>query len=123
ITSAAVGSAALLAARSLRQRLIELAVSDPHSPLTAHTPDAIVLDDGQLRSRDATAVDNVGEVLTRRMLNTLDSFSAWDQASGVGLTPGKVSQVIRSETSSWSFGAWFVKLTVDPDFGLVRVRH
>jgi len=123
ITSAAVGSAALLAARSLRQRLIELAVSDPHSPLTGHNPEDIALEDSRLRSRDATAVDNVGDVLTRRMLNTLDSFSQWDPASGVGLTPGKVSQVIRSETSSWSFGAWFVKLTVDPDFGLVRVRH
>jgi xanthine dehydrogenase YagR molybdenum-binding subunit len=57
------------------------------------------------------------------MLNTLDGFSQWDPASGTGLTPGKVSQIVRSATSSWSFGAWFVKLTVDPDLGLVRVRH
>jgi len=98
-------------------------VSDPQSPLTGHNLDEIVLDDGQLRYHDARAVDHVGDVLTRRMLNTLDGFSQWDPASGVGLTPGKVSQVILSETSSWSFGAWFVKLTVDPDFGLVRVRH
>jgi xanthine dehydrogenase YagR molybdenum-binding subunit len=123
ITSAAVGSAALLAARSLRQRIIELAVGDPQSPLTGLSPDDITLEDGQLRSDRASAVDHVRDVFTRRMLNTLDGFSQWDPASGIGLTPGKVSQVVRSATSSWSFGAWFVKLTVDPDLGLVRVRH
>jgi hypothetical protein len=68
-------------------------------------------------------VDTVGDVLQRRTLTTLDGFSQWDPASGLGLGGGKVSQVVRSDTSSWSFGAWFVTVTVDPDLGLVRVER
>jgi xanthine dehydrogenase YagR molybdenum-binding subunit len=123
ITSAAVGSAALLAARGLRQQLIDLAVSDPRSPLNGHSSEEVAFSAGILRSADGMTHDHVRDVLQRRMLNTLDGFGQWDPASGIGLTLGKISHVVRSDTSSWSFGAWFVKLSVDPELGLLRVQH
>jgi CO/xanthine dehydrogenase Mo-binding subunit len=35
---------------------------------------------------------------------------------------GKIARIARADTSSFSFGAWFAVVTVDPDLGLVRVE-
>lgn len=121
VTSAAVGNAVQLAARSLRQRLIQLAVTDPRSPLAGQAEDAIITDNGCLRSADPAKTDTYGEVLLRRQLKTLDGFSQWDPASGTGISGGRIARTVRADTSSWSFGAWFAAVTVDPDLGLVRV--
>jgi xanthine dehydrogenase YagR molybdenum-binding subunit len=123
ITSASVGNAVQLAARNLRQRLIQLAVTDPRSPLTGQAEDSITVDNGCLRSADRAKTDTYGEVLLRRTLTTLDGFSQWEPASGTGISGGRIARTIRADTSSWSFGAWFVAVTVDPDLGLVRVEQ
>jgi CO/xanthine dehydrogenase Mo-binding subunit len=59
----------------------------------------------------------------RRQLTTLDGFSQGEPASGTGISGGKIARIVRADTSSMSFGAWFVVVTVDPDLGLVRVER
>jgi xanthine dehydrogenase YagR molybdenum-binding subunit len=81
------------------------------------------VDSGRLRSAEHDKTDTYGEVLLRRQLTTLDGFSQWDPASGIGLSGGRISRAVRADTSSWSFGAWFAVVTVDPDLGLVRVER
>jgi xanthine dehydrogenase YagR molybdenum-binding subunit len=75
VTSAAVGNAVQLAARILRQRLIQLAVTDPRSPLAGQVEDGVTVDNGRLRSAEHDKTDTYGEVLLRRQLTTLDGFS------------------------------------------------
>lgn len=94
-----------------------------HSPLAGQAEDAITVDNGRLRSADPATTDTYGEILLRRQLTTLDSFSQWDPASAVGISGGKIARAVRADTSSWSFGAWFAAVTVDPDLGLVRVER
>jgi xanthine dehydrogenase YagR molybdenum-binding subunit len=67
-TSASVGNAVQLAARNLRQRLIQLAVTDPNSPLAGQAEDSITVDNGCLRLADLAKADTYGEVLLRRQL-------------------------------------------------------
>ena len=123
ITSASVGNAVQLAARNLRQRIIQLAVTDPNSPLAGQAEGSIAVDNGRLRSADLAKTDTYGEVLLRRQLTTLDGFSQWEPVSGTGISGGKIATIVRADTSSWSFGAWFAVVTVDPDLGLVRVER
>jgi xanthine dehydrogenase YagR molybdenum-binding subunit len=123
VTSAAVGNAVQLAARNLRQRLIQLAVTDPNSPLAGQAEDSITVDNGCLRSANLAKTDTYGEILLRRQLTTLDGFSQWEPASGTGISGGKIARIARADTSSFSFGAWFAVVTVDPDLGLVRVER
>jgi xanthine dehydrogenase YagR molybdenum-binding subunit len=123
ITSASVGNAVQFAARNLRQRIIQLAVTDPNSPLAGQAEDSITVDNGCLRSANLAKTDTYGEVLLRRQLTTLDGFSQWDPGSGTGISGGKIARIVRADTSSFSFGAWFAVVTVDPDLGLVRVER
>jgi xanthine dehydrogenase YagR molybdenum-binding subunit len=122
-TAAAVSSAVALAARGLRERIIELAVSDPRSGVAGVAAEDVTVHNGELGSAGGEGSDSYGDVLLRHQATTLDAFSQWDPASGVGSSGGKVSRVVRSETSSWSFGAWFVVVSVDPALGLVRVER
>jgi xanthine dehydrogenase YagR molybdenum-binding subunit len=66
ITSASVGNAVQLAARNLRQRIIQLTVTDPNSPLAGQAEDSITVDNGCLRSANLAKTDTYGEVLLRR---------------------------------------------------------
>jgi xanthine dehydrogenase YagR molybdenum-binding subunit len=122
-TAAAVSSAAALAARGLRERIIDLAVSDPRSAVSGVAAEDVTVHNGELRSASGEGSDSYGDVLLRHQTTTLDGFSQWDPASGVGISGGKVSHVVRTQKSSWSFGAWFAVVSVDPDFGLVRVQR
>jgi xanthine dehydrogenase YagR molybdenum-binding subunit len=65
--------------------------------------------------------DTYTDTLHRHLMTSIEGFAQWDPASGVGDSAGRREQVARATTSSWSFGAWFVVVTVDPDLGLVRV--
>jgi xanthine dehydrogenase YagR molybdenum-binding subunit len=122
-TSAAVANAVLLAAQGLRRRAIELAVADSRSPLRGIDADAVTVENGRLISPRRTDSETYADVLLRHQTTSLDGFAQWDPASGVGTAGGRVERVLRANTSSWSFGAWFAMVTVDPDFGMVRVAR
>jgi len=113
--SAAVSNGVQLAAQSLRQWLVQLALSDPRSPLHNVSQDDVTVANGQLFGPARRTADTYGAALMRHQITTLDSFIQWDPASGLGLSGGRRLQVARANTSSWSFGAWFVIVTVDPE--------
>jgi xanthine dehydrogenase YagR molybdenum-binding subunit len=56
-------------------------------------------------------------------MTSLDGSGEWNPAAGVAHAGGRTTHVVRSNTSSWSFGAWFVIVNVDPDLGLIRVER
>jgi xanthine dehydrogenase YagR molybdenum-binding subunit len=120
-TAAAVASAAQLAALGLRQRIIELAVSDARSALHGVIAEDVTVENGRMASPSKSGSDTYADILHRHLMTSIEGFGQWDPASGVGAAPGRRQHVVRANTSSWSFGAWFAVVTVDPDIGLVRV--
>jgi xanthine dehydrogenase YagR molybdenum-binding subunit len=120
-TAAAVAGAVHLAARGLRETIIELAVSDPRSALHGLRVAEVTVDAGRMTAPQHAGSDSYADTLHRHLMTSLEGFAQWDPASGVGTSAGRREQVARATTSSWSFGAWFVVVTVDPDLGLVRV--
>ncbi len=121
-SAAAVSSAAHLAARGLLRRLSTLAAADPRSPLHQADPDSITACDAQLVDPDGRR-DPLGEVLRRASLMTMDVISEWNPASGLAAAVGTEAQIPVRPGSTFSYGAWFAVIAVDPDFGLIRVRR
>ena len=120
-TAAAVASAVHLAARGLREKIIELAVSDPRSALHGLRVAEVIVDAGRMTAPQHNGSDTYTDTLHRHLMTSIQGFAQWDPASRMGDSAGRREQVARATTSSWSFGAWFVVVTVDPDLGLVRV--
>jgi xanthine dehydrogenase YagR molybdenum-binding subunit len=54
---------------------------------------------------------------------TLDVLSEWDPASGAATAAGVARRIPVGQGSSFSHGAWFAIVGVQPQFGLVRVRR
>jgi len=121
-SAAAVSSAAHLAARGLLRRLATLAAADPRSPLHQADPDSITARDAQLVGPDGRG-DPAGDVLRRASLMTMDVISEWNPASGLAAAAGTEAQIPVRPDSTFSYGAWFAVIAVDPDFGLIRVRR
>ena len=120
-TAAAVASAVHLAARGLREKIVELAVSDPRSALHGLPVAEVIVEGGRMTAPQHNGSDTYTDTLHRHLMTSIDGFGQWDPASGVGTSAGRCEQVARATTSSWSFGAWFAVVTVDPDLGLVRI--
>ncbi len=96
-------------------------MSDPRSALHGVTADEVSVEDGRLASAQREGSDTYPDILHRNLSTSIEGFGQWDPAPGVGVSAGRTEQWAQGNTSSWSFGAWFVVITVDPDFGLVRV--
>jgi xanthine dehydrogenase YagR molybdenum-binding subunit len=122
-TSAAVANAVQFATRGLRQRFIDMAVSDPRSALHGVADGEVEVEDGRLASAQREGSDTYPDILQRNLSTSIEGFGQWDPGPGVCVSAGRTEQWARGNTSSWSFGAWFVVITVDPDFGLVRVEQ
>ena len=110
VTAASTGSAVHDGAVALRQKLVQLALNDPQSPLH-----------GAIES-DVRAVD--GRLTAGGALGRSETFSALIARNGgqpvevtVTSRPGADAQ----QYSMHSFGAVFTEVRVDPDLGIVRV--
>jgi len=110
VTAASTGSAIHDVAVALRQKLIQLALNDPQSPLH-----------GSIES-DVRAAD--GRLTAGGLLNRTETFAALIARNGgqpvevtVASRPGADSQ----QYSMHSFGAVFTEVRVDPELGIVRV--
>jgi xanthine dehydrogenase YagR molybdenum-binding subunit len=121
-TAASISSGAHLAATGLIDQLSTFARSDPRSPLHEAQPDAIAVRDARLVHQDGRA-DPFDDILRRRQLMTLDVLSEWDPASGAATAAGVARRIPVGQGSSFSHGAWFAIVGVQPEFGLVRVRR
>jgi xanthine dehydrogenase YagR molybdenum-binding subunit len=91
-TSAAVGSAVLLAAQGLRRRIIELAVADVEAPLNGVDADSVVVEKGRLTSPGRAGSETYADVLLRHQTTSFDGFAQWDPASGVGTSGGRLER-------------------------------
>ena len=110
VTAASTGSAVHDVAVALRQKLVQLALADPQSPLH-----------GAIES-DVRAVD--GRLVAGGMLNKTETFAALIARNGgqpvevtVASRPGADAQ----QYSMHSFGAVFTEVRVDPELAIVRV--
>jgi xanthine dehydrogenase YagR molybdenum-binding subunit len=122
-SAAAVTNAVTAAAEGLRVRLVGMAVGDPRSAIGGQPEEDVVVEDGILRVPGHDGRERYGDVLERHQMTVLDGYGEWDPPSGATRAGGRTSQIVRSDTSSWSFGAWFVVVNVDADLGLVRVER
>jgi xanthine dehydrogenase YagR molybdenum-binding subunit len=105
-----ISSAVHAAGTALRDQLIELATSDPASPL--HEATDVTVCGGVLKSptRPGTR-DSYGDVLARRHLADAEATGSWRPPAFDG------------PYGLLTFGAQFAEVAVDPELGLVRVRR
>jgi xanthine dehydrogenase YagR molybdenum-binding subunit len=108
--TASVGSAVKLAALDARNKVAQLAIADPHSPLNGATLDALDAKDGRLSLKaDPTRGETYAAIIARSGLSVVEGTA--DAKPGVEKT----------EYSMHAFGAQFAEVRVDPDLGTIRV--
>ncbi len=114
-----VGSAVHTAATTLRQRLVDLALQQPDSPLHGLGSETIEARDGGLAAGDGTnCFDLYSDILTRAGIEEMAADGRWaPNDQGFDAEGGKTGYSMRT------FGAVFAEVAVDPDFGVVRMRR
>ena len=111
-TAASTGSAVQAAGKAARAQAVALAVADTASPLYGLSPDAVDVTAGQMFSKaDVTKGETYTALIARHGLPNIEAKTD----SGPGAE--------KDEYSMHSFGAVFAEVTVDPDFGEVRVQR
>jgi xanthine dehydrogenase YagR molybdenum-binding subunit len=109
MTAASVGSAVLLTCNALRQKLVEMAVADPSSPLRGLRPEDVRVEDGRLTAQGRS--DTYADVVRRAGGKPIEVRSK--------AAPGEE----RAKYTNLAFGAQFAEVLVDPDLGMVRVSR
>jgi xanthine dehydrogenase YagR molybdenum-binding subunit len=112
MTVASTGSAVHLAAMAARDKLVQLAIADPNSPLHGARHEEVVIVDGRLTFRGrADRGESIEQLLGR---------------NGGRPIEGKAEAKPGDETQQYSmhaFGAVFAEVRVDRDLGIVRVAR
>ena len=112
MTVASTGSAAYLAAMAAREKLVQLAVSDPKSSLLGARHDEVEIAGGRLTVRGALArSESIQELLNRNGGQPIEGRAE--------AKPGDEAQ----RYSMHAFGAVFAEVRVDPDLGSVRISR
>ncbi|MFL6449549.1 MAG: xanthine dehydrogenase family protein molybdopterin-binding subunit [Bryobacteraceae bacterium] len=111
-TAASTGSAVYLATQALREKLIQMAVSNSRSPLSGMNAQDIVLQNGRLFARTEQSRGEAFQELLSR--------------SGQGSVEGKADAKPGAEKerySMYAFGAQFAEVRVDADLGQIKVSR
>ncbi len=111
-TAASTGSSVYLAARALREKLIQLAISDAHSPLHGAKTQDVVIEDGSIFLRSKPKHGETLQALVAR--SGRPNITAQSDAK-----PGEEHK----RYSMYSFGAQFAEVRVDADLGQVKVSR
>jgi xanthine dehydrogenase YagR molybdenum-binding subunit len=111
-TAASVGSAVHKASLAVRQQVVDLARSDPRSPVSG-APDAdVTLENGRVSKKgDPTRGEPFQDVLKRAGKRALEA-RVENKPSGE-----------REKYQTRAFGAQFIEVKVDPDLGQARVTR
>jgi xanthine dehydrogenase YagR molybdenum-binding subunit len=110
--TASVAPAVVAACNALRDKLISLAVDGPSAPLTGVAKTDIVVADSRVSSsKDSSKSISFPDLLSNTGNQTLEAEGS--------AKPGDAYQKL----AFFSFGAIFVEVKVDPDFGEVRVTR
>jgi len=111
-TAASTGSAVKLAGQALREKIIQLAVSDPHSPVHGAGSGDVTIDDGFIVQQSKPS--------QKESLATLMARNGKDELEGKGdAKPGPE----KDKYSMYAFGAQFAEVRVDADLGEVHVSR
>jgi xanthine dehydrogenase YagR molybdenum-binding subunit len=111
-TAASTGSAVYLATQALKEKLIQMAVSDSQSRLSGARIEDLAFENGRIYSR---ANPSQGE-----------SFQAVISRSGKPYIEANAEAKPGSEHDRYSmfaFGAQFAEVRVDPDLGIIKVSR
>ncbi len=135
-TAASVTPAANAAAISLRDKLLQLSITDSNSPLYQQRKEKIKTANGHFFvSDDPSKLDSYVQILARNKMSSIDA----EQVTNVSTREGPKKEVQRTEDpvaivkqdeeverkkyTFFSFGAQFAKVLVDPLLGVVHVDH
>src|SRR5205085_11744795 len=111
MSTASVGPAVKAAAEEAKKKLLKVAQEDRKSPLYSAPTEDIEFKDGNLsRKSNPAKAESFTAVLKRNGNQPLEA------------TAGIVPQ-LTPQTPCHSSGAVFVEVTVDPDFGVTRVKR
>lgn len=111
-TAASTGSSVLAAAQALREKIVQLAITDAASPLSGVGAGDLVIDNGVLSSRiDPSKRETLAALLARQGKQTLEAHG--------DAQPGAE----KDEYSMYAFGAQFAEVRVDADLGQARVSR
>ncbi len=111
-TAASTGSAVLAAAQALREKLVQMAVIDPQSPLNGAGAGDVVIDDGWLTLKsDSGKREQLSALLKRQGKDSVEAHGQAEQGAE------------KDEYSMYAFGAQFAEVHVDADLGQTRVTR
>lgn len=133
-TAASVNPAVMSAGGQLLKDLMQLATADPKSNLKGKNPEEITFADGKFYLKDdTTQSDSYLDIMMRNNKNIMEACVTTVPATGSGLgpkgapcMPAPAAQEENSDAEKYSFhsfGAHFVEVWVDEDFGSVRVKR
>jgi xanthine dehydrogenase YagR molybdenum-binding subunit len=111
-TMANAGASVMLAAKAVRDRVIELAVEGKDAPFFGAKAEDVVVSDGALAFAGKNLNVSYGELLARKGLVSLAGDGDYDPVEEA-MGPKAV----------FSFAAVFAEVRVDPDFGTARVNR
>jgi xanthine dehydrogenase YagR molybdenum-binding subunit len=111
-TAASTGSAVYLASQALREKLIQMAVSDARSPLFGLSAQDMAVQSGRLSSRSDPAKSEDFQALVAR------SGRPYIEATAEA-KPG----IEKERYSMYAFGAQFAEVRVDADLGQIKVSR
>jgi xanthine dehydrogenase YagR molybdenum-binding subunit len=108
MVSAAVYNAGI----AVRDQLIELAISDPQSPLHGADPAKVTAADGRLAlDGDSAAGETYGSLMQRHRMADAEAIGSWSPPP------------LDTPYGLLTFGAQFARVAVDADLGIIRVRR
>jgi xanthine dehydrogenase YagR molybdenum-binding subunit len=111
-TATSTGNAVKAASDALREKLIQLAIGDPQSPLSGAAAPDVVIDGNRLTVRGSgVRGETIQELLRRRGQAKLEAEA--------GAAPGSEAE----QYSMYSFGAQFAEVRVDADLGQIKVSR
>ena len=139
-SAASAGSAVQAAARTLRTRLIEMALRDENSPLNGLNPSAVTVESGRIFARENPSRGETYVQVLARLGEKVVEVVASVQPGSERATPGapartnqrpgteqdRGAQAEESQSGVYSFhsfGAHLCEVRVDPDLGMVRVAR
>jgi xanthine dehydrogenase YagR molybdenum-binding subunit len=133
-TTASIHPAALDACVLLRKELTALAIADPDSKLKGKTLEEIGYANGKIFVKgDEYKSDTYVAIMRRAKRTEIEACATTLPVSGAGMTvpsalctPSQTPPEQNSDTKQYafhSFGAQFVEVWVDEDFGTIRVKR
>ncbi len=112
MTTSSVGTAVYEVAQALKAKVVELARNDLDSPLYQFPLTDIVVENGRLFLKNQPQIgETYTSLLTRHNLEKIETeYNTYSQPEA-------------PKFAKYAFGAQFVEVRVDPDFGEVRVNR